>query len=151
MESFDSDKVRDVLTLPNVRLSEYNGKRTISMTRDAELKLNVNTTKTNVLKQWFESKNHELINNIISKREMSGVEFKSIQLLNEQLPLTAVNVIGVCFDIGELIVFTNEKSERELKQRKITIVDKSTSLIILSVWNDEAIKFEKNTLILFYQ
>lgn len=41
----------DTVTLINVRLTEYNGKKSISLTRNTEMKLNENTPNTNSLKQ----------------------------------------------------------------------------------------------------
>lgn len=142
-ENFDTDKVRDVITLTNVRLTEYNSKKSIALSRDSEITINENTQKAKSLKEWFESKNHTLLSNIVSKNEMDGVEISSIENLHTILPLTTVNVMGVCFDIGELINFPNEKSNTDLRKREITLVDKSIKPIKLVLWNDEAIEFEK--------
>lgn len=56
-------------------------------------------------------------------------------------PNTILDVIGVCRDVGDLHQFTS-KNGKELKKKEITLVDKSDSSICLTLWNDEAEKFD---------
>lgn len=111
----------------NVRLNEYNGRKSLSLIRDSVMKINENIPLANSLHEWFENQNNDSINKFLSKKEMSGVECSTLKDIQSVLPLSSINTMGVCFDVSELNIFTYKKNEKELKKWLITLIDKSTA------------------------
>lgn len=72
----------------------------------------------------------EITYNFISIANIGSMETNAI-----------VDVIGVCRDASDVFQFTS-KAGRELKKRDITLVDKSESSVCLTLWGDEAEKFD---------
>lgn len=55
-ENFAECKLRSVVTLNNGGLNEYDGKISISMTRDTSINFDVDNLDNKMLKEWFEGK-----------------------------------------------------------------------------------------------
>lgn len=62
------------------------------------------------------------------------------QIINIE-PKASVDTIGVCRDVGELMTFTS-KANKEFKKRELTLIDTSNAAVQLTLWGDEAEKFE---------
>lgn len=140
-ENFSEENLRSVLTFTNVRINEYNTKKSITLIRDSAIKYDQNTPIAKSMKMWFESKNNKLIEETIKKNEMNGVNWMSIESVFEHLPSSTVNTFGICLDVGNLIVYTQKKTGIELKKRLITIIDQSKKPLIVKLWNLEANDF----------
>ncbi|XP_055851551.1 replication protein A 70 kDa DNA-binding subunit [Episyrphus balteatus] len=56
-------------------------------------------------------------------------------------PKAAVDTIGICRDVGELNTFTS-RANKEFKKRELTLVDISNAAVQLTLWGDDAEKFE---------
>ncbi|XP_055906413.1 replication protein A 70 kDa DNA-binding subunit [Eupeodes corollae] len=59
-------------------------------------------------------------------------------------PKAAVDTIGICRDVGELQTFTS-RANKEFKKRELTLVDLSNAAVQLTLWGDEAEKFESGS------
>lgn len=57
-------------------------------------------------------------------------------------PKAAVDIIGVCKEVGELQVFTGRTNNREFKKRELTLVDSSNASVQVTLWGDDAVNFE---------
>ena len=53
-----------------------------------------------------------------------------------------VDVIGVIKDVGEMQTTYSSRLEKEFQKRAITIVDKSLSQTILTLWESDALNFQ---------
>lgn len=78
--------------------------------------------------------------------DISGIpavtyNFVPIANIGSMEPNTMLDVIGICRDVGDLFQFTS-RNGKELKKKEITLVDKSDSSISLTLWGDEAEKFD---------
>lgn len=67
--------------------------------------------------------------------------FIPIATIANMEPNTLLDVIGVCRDVSDLFEFTS-KNGKELKKKEVTLVDKSDACICLTLWGDEAEKFD---------
>lgn len=94
------------------------------------------------MKDWFESKNNVIIHKMITANEMNDVQNVSIANLYDVEIKSTVNVIGACFEVGDLKSFYSGKTQNEMKKRPVTITDQSQIPIILILWNLEAEEFE---------
>ncbi|XP_055389395.1 replication protein A 70 kDa DNA-binding subunit-like [Condylostylus longicornis] len=65
-----------------------------------------------------------------------------ISQVSNMEPKAKVDVIGICREIGELQTFTAKTNNRELKKRELTLVDTSNAAVQLTLWGDEAVKFD---------
>ncbi|XP_075162697.1 replication protein A 70 [Haematobia irritans] len=57
-------------------------------------------------------------------------------------PKAAVDVVGVCKEVGELQVFTSRTTNKEFKKRDLTLVDTSDAAVTLTIWGDDAVNFD---------
>lgn len=118
------------MLLMNVQVKEYGGKKSISLLRDSTIEYNSQLPLANSLRTWFESKSTKL-HEIITSNEMKDVAFSTINEIFDMPPLTSINLLAICFDIGLLKNFTSVKSNVELKKREITLIDKLSNPIKL--------------------
>lgn len=142
-ETFDMNQIRSVITLLNVRVNEYKGKKNISLIRDSFVNYNQDTIEVKALKEWFESKNNVIIEKMISRKEFECIEYNSITELYKVADKTKVNTIGMVFEVGHLKSFTSEKSKKEFKKRAVTIVDQTETAILMTLWNAQADEFNE--------
>ncbi|KAE8751185.1 hypothetical protein FOCC_FOCC002013 [Frankliniella occidentalis] len=62
-----------------------------------------------------------------------------IETMEANLP---VDVIGVVKSVGDLITFVAKQSNREMKKRDVTLVDKSNTAVNLTLWGEQAENFD---------
>lgn len=140
-ENYDLNNIRAVISLYNVRISEFNGKKHITLNRDSDIKYNETISEAKNLSTWYENQNNDLIKEIFTSSEMNDGENIPIKNLYEISDKRMINIIGICYDIGNLKIFFSSKSDIELKKRNVTLVDQSETPIIVTLWNAEAKSF----------
>lgn len=69
-------------------------------------------------------------------------DFVDISRIASLEPNTIVDVAGVCVDSSAMQQFTARASGRELKKRDVVIADQSKASVSLTLWGDEAEKFD---------
>ncbi|XP_058976432.1 replication protein A 70 kDa DNA-binding subunit-like [Musca domestica] len=57
-------------------------------------------------------------------------------------PKAAVDIVGVCKEVGELQAFTSRTTNKEFKKRDLTLVDTSEAAVTVTIWGDEAVNFD---------
>ncbi|XP_061902924.1 replication protein A 70 kDa DNA-binding subunit-like isoform X2 [Entelurus aequoreus] len=68
-------------------------------------------------------------------------DFVPISQLENTHADTIVDVIGVCEEVGDVAVI-NTKAGRQTQKRELTLTDSSGKRVTLTLWGDEAQKFE---------
>lgn len=143
-ENFDMNNIRAVISLYNVRISEYNGKKHLSLNRESDVKYNENISEAKFLSSWYENQNNDLIKDILTSSELNEVKNIPIKNLYEITDKRMVNIIGICYDIGNLKNFPSSKTDIDLKKRNVTLVDQSETPVIVTLWNAEATSFNNS-------
>uniref|UniRef100_A0A1A9W3T9 Replication protein A subunit n=1 Tax=Glossina brevipalpis TaxID=37001 RepID=A0A1A9W3T9_9MUSC len=57
-------------------------------------------------------------------------------------PKAAVDVVGVCREVGELQIFTSRTTNKEFKKRDLVLIDTSDAAVTLTIWGDDAVNFD---------
>lgn len=140
-DNFDESRIRSVISLLNVQVSEYGDRKSISIMRDSSMEYNLDIPIAKSLLTWFENKNH-ILHDILSKNEMKNIECIALKEVLEMSAMSTINILGICFDIGLLKIFTSDKSNKELKKRDITVIDTSAVPMKVTLWNNEAVEFD---------
>lgn len=136
--TFNESKLRLVMSVLNGRVNEYLGKKSIAINRDTIVEFDQNDAEAVEMKNWFESQN-----NIISLNDVPDEQIKH-STINDVLLKEAessINLLGICFKIGQLKSFIG-KNNIEIKKRNITLIDTSKKPIIFTTWNSEATNFD---------
>lgn len=143
-ENFDENNLRAAISLYNVRLNECNGKKSISLYRDSDIRYNEDIVEAKSLSSWYESQTNESLKQIMTTNEEFDTEILSIKDLFELTETTLISCIGICYDIGNVTSIFPTKTTGEIKKRNVTLVDQFESPIIVTLWNAEATTFTKN-------
>nr|CAD7429216.1 unnamed protein product [Timema monikensis] len=69
--------------------------------------------------------------------------FIPINKIAENDPMSFVDVIGVCKNVGDVVTFTARTTNKELKKRDITLVDQSNTSVSLTLWGSQAEEFDE--------
>ncbi|KAL0838920.1 hypothetical protein ABMA28_016932 [Loxostege sticticalis] len=72
-------------------------------------------------------------------------DFVPINTIAEKSPDTIIDVIGVCKSAGDLQELTAKSTGKLLKKREVMLVDSSGGAVTLTLWGNEAEKFEGST------
>ncbi|CAN7938762.1 unnamed protein product [Ixodes hexagonus] len=81
----------------------------------------------------------EVVSNIPTL-QFNFVPIRRLQEINKDS--VVVNVIGVCKSVGSLQTVVRRTNNQELKKRDISLVDRSSAEVSLTLWGDEAEKFD---------
>ncbi|XP_055386595.1 replication protein A 70 kDa DNA-binding subunit-like [Condylostylus longicornis] len=65
-----------------------------------------------------------------------------ISQISNMEPKSVVDVIGICREAGDLQTFTGKTNNREFKKRELTLIDTSNAAVQLTLWGDEAVKYD---------
>uniref|UniRef100_A0A1B0BMK5 Replication protein A subunit n=1 Tax=Glossina palpalis gambiensis TaxID=67801 RepID=A0A1B0BMK5_9MUSC len=57
-------------------------------------------------------------------------------------PKAAVDVVGVCKEVGELQIFTSRTTNKEFKKRDLVLIDTSDASVTLTIWGEDAVNFD---------
>nr|CAD7397032.1 unnamed protein product [Timema poppensis] len=68
--------------------------------------------------------------------------FLLINTLSEVDINSIVDVIGVCKNVGDVVMFTSKTTNTELKKREITLVDHSNTAVNVTLWGEQAEQFD---------
>ncbi|KAJ1528713.1 hypothetical protein ONE63_007106 [Megalurothrips usitatus] len=68
--------------------------------------------------------------------------FSSLNDIENMEPNASVDVIGVVKSVGEVVTFVAKTSNRELKKRDVTIVDRTNTAVNLTLWGQDAEEFD---------
>lgn len=71
--------------------------------------------------------------------------FSSLSTIQDAEPGTLLDFIGVCKSAGEVVSLTARTTNRELKKRDITLVDRSLTAVTLTLWGSQAEEFRGDT------
>ncbi|XP_072949136.1 replication protein A 70 kDa DNA-binding subunit [Epargyreus clarus] len=72
-------------------------------------------------------------------------DFQPINEIANKSPDTILDVIGVCKSAGDLQELTARSTGKLLKKREVTLVDSSGGAIVLTLWGNDAEKFDGST------
>ncbi|XP_075977979.1 replication protein A 70 [Anticarsia gemmatalis] len=72
-------------------------------------------------------------------------DFMPINDIGGKSPDTLLDVVGVCKSAADLHELTAKNTGKLLKKREVTLVDNSGGAIVLTMWGDEAERFEGTT------
>jgi replication factor A1 len=77
--------------------------------------------------------------------ETTRFEFVPIESLNNVQPNEFVDILGVCVGVGPLTNLTS-KAGQELRKRSLTLLDKTLCQVEVTLWGDQADKWNEETL-----
>lgn len=69
-------------------------------------------------------------------------DFVPITQVANMEPKAALDIIGICKEVGELQTFTSRTSNKEFKKRDLTLVDTSEAAVVVTIWGDDAVNFD---------
>lgn len=139
-EEFNQNNIRAPISLYNIRIKEYNGKKNLYLNRDSDMKINESISEAQELKSWYENLNNDLIKSWTEVIDGEYISIKDIFATNS----TTVNILGICYDVGNLKIISTTKSTNELKKKNLTLVDQSETPVIVTLWNAEATNFSND-------
>ncbi|KAL9874713.1 uncharacterized protein ACN427_013096 [Glossina fuscipes fuscipes] len=57
-------------------------------------------------------------------------------------PKAAIDVVGVCKEVGEVQMFTSRTTNKEFKKRDPVLIDISDAAVTLTIWGEDAVNFD---------
>lgn len=78
--------------------------------------------------------------------QSQSFEFVTIDRIQNIDPNAFIDVIGVVTNVGMIGTINSQKTQRELKKRNVTLTDSSLTSVELTLWNDNAEKFNESEL-----
>lgn len=125
---FDMIEVNKVYYISRASLKTAN-KQYTSIKNDYEMSFNADTTVASCEENS-------------SSIPMLQFDFIPIQKLEEVAKDSSVDVIGVCKSTSELQTVIARSTNRELRKKEIHLVDRSNTEVSLTLWANEAEKFD---------
>jgi replication factor A1 len=78
--------------------------------------------------------------------QSQSFSFVTIDAINNTEPNAFIDVIGVVTAVGAVGTINSQKTQRELKKRNVTLTDASLTSIELTLWNDNADRYNESEL-----